>query len=400
MGTRAFLLAVRSASRIVSGMKSLLLSLLACLPVAAADISPHLAPILAVGTEGKGNAEAAAAWQKLTATADAAALPDILKAMNGAGEISANWLRGAVSVIAQRSDGKLPVDAIKAIATDTKNRPAGRVLAMDLIRRADKAQWDALVPGMLNDPSAELRREPISRLLAEGKTAATTAPLRKALGAARDEDQIKEAADALREKGEVVDLPKHFGFLMDWHVIGPFDNRKRAGHELLFPPENGVNLTAEYEGREMKPGEKSTAKWVPYTSTSQFGMVDFNKPVGMFKEVCGYAVTTFNSPEERDAEIRLGCKNAWKVWCNGQLLFGRDEYHRGAQIDQYRLPVKLKKGPNLILVKCCQNEQTETWTVEWEFQLRVCDATGTAILATDRKPTPEAALKREEKAAK
>jgi hypothetical protein len=381
-------------------MKTLLL-FLACAPfAAAADLSPHLAPILAVGPEGKGNAEASAAWQKLTASADASSLPDLLKAMNGAGAISANWLRGAVSVVSQRAEGKLPLDAIKAVATDTTNSPAGRALAFDLIRRTDKAQWDALVPGLLNDPSAELRREPVSRLLEEGKTAATTAPLRRALEAARDEDQIKAAAEALREKGETVDLPRHFGFLMDWHVIGPFDNRKRTGFDTVFPPETSVDLTAEYEGREVKAGEKSVAKWVPFTSSHQFGMVDFNKPVGMHKEVTGYAFTTFNSPEERDAELRLGCKNAWKVWCNGQLLFARDEYHRGAQIDQYRLPVKLKKGANTILVKCCQNEQTETWTVEWEFQMRVCDATGTAILAVDRKPTPDAALKPEEKAAK
>jgi hypothetical protein len=33
----------------------------------------------------------------------------------------------------------------------------------------------------------------------------------------------------------------------------------------------------------------------------------------------------------------------------------------------------------VILVKCCQNEQTETWTVEWQFQLRISDENGTAI---------------------
>ncbi len=382
-------------------MKTLLLSLFACVPLsAAADLQVHLKPILAVGPEGKGNAEAAAAWKNLTATADAASLPELLRAMNGAGDLAANWLRGAVSVIAQRAVGKLPLEAIKAVATDTKNSPAGRALALDLIRSADPAQWDALMPGFISDPSAELRREPVRRLLEEGKTAATTAPLRKALEAARDDDQIKAVADALREKGESVDLPRHFGFLMDWQVIGPFDNRKRAGFDTVFPPESGVDLTATYEGREIKPGEKSVAKWVPYTSSSQFGMVDFNKPVGMYKEVTGYAFTEFDSAEERDAEIRLGCKNAWKLWLNGQPVFARDEYHRGAQIDQYRYPIHLKKGANRILVKCCQNEQTETWTVEWEFQLRVCDATGTAILATDRKPTPEAAMKAKEKAAK
>ena len=381
-------------------MKTLLLSLLLPFTVHAADLSAQIAPLLAVGPEGKGNAEASAAWKNLIASADAAAIPDLLKAMNGAGELPANWLRGAVSTLEQRAAGQLPLDAIKAVATDTKNSPAGRALAFDLIRRADKAQWEALVPALLLDPSAELRREPVSRLLEEGKTAATTAPLRKALEAARDEDQIKAAADALREKGEVVDLPRHFGFLMDWQIIGPFDNRKRAGFDTAFPPELKVELTASYDGRELKPGEKTTAKWVPATSDSQFGMINFNKAVGMYKEVTGYAFTEFNSAEDRDAEIRLGCKNGWKLWLNGQPIFARDEYHRGAQIDQYRYPVRLKKGANALLVKCCQNEQTETWTVEWEFQLRICDATGTALLATDRKPTPPTALKSGEKSAK
>jgi hypothetical protein len=95
----------------------------------------------------------------------------------------------------------------------------------------------------------------------------------------------------------------------------------------------------------------------------------------------GYAAADFFSESDRPAEIRIGCKNGWKVWLNGELLFARDEYHRGAKLDQYKLPCQLKKGKNTILVKCCQNEQTEQWTVEWEFQLRVCDATGTAILA-------------------
>jgi hypothetical protein len=75
----------------------------------------------------------------------------------------------------------------------------------------------------------------------------------------------------------------------------------------------------------------------------------------------------------------LGCKNAWKIWLNGTLLFSRDEYHRGQKMDQYKLKCRLKKGPNDLLVKCCQNEQTESWTVEWEFQLRVCDGAGTGI---------------------
>ena len=136
-----------------------------------------------------------------------------------------------------------------------------------------------------------------------------------------------------------------------------------------------IDLTATYSGKNAE------AKWTDYTSTDEYGQIDFNKPFTMLKEVTGYAYTEFESNEERDAQIRLGCKNGWKVWLNGQLIFARDEYHRGAKLDQYKLPVKLQKGKNKILVKCCQNEQTEQWTVEWQFQLRVCDDTGTAILA-------------------
>ena len=43
---------------------------------------------------------------------------------------------------------------------------------------------------------------------------------------------------------------------------------------------------------------------------------------------------------------------------------------------------------NTILIKLCQNEQMQNWTKEWEFQIRVCDPTGTAILASNRPRTP------------
>ena len=172
-----------------------------------------------------------------------------------------------------------------------------------------------------------------------------------------------------------VDLPKHFGFLRQWQVIGPFDNTGREGFQTVFPPEKEIRLDATY------PGKDGPVKWHPSESQDDYGKFDFNKPLGMLKEVTAYAVTTFDSAAERDAELRLGCKDGWKIWLNGEFVFGRDEYHRGQKMDQYRLRCHLRKGPNTILVKCCQNEQKETWTVEWEFQLRVCDGAGTAILA-------------------
>jgi hypothetical protein len=44
----------------------------------------------------------------------------------------------------------------------------------------------------------------------------------------------------------------------------------------------------------------------------------------------------------------------------------------------------MKAGRNVILVKICQNEQTEEWAQVWQFQLRVCDPTGNAILSREK----------------
>ena len=38
-----------------------------------------------------------------------------------------------------------------------------------------------------------------------------------------------------------------------------------------------------------------------------------------------------------------------------------------------------RAGENTVLVKCCQNEQTEPWAADWKFQLRICDAEGTPL---------------------
>ena len=356
------------------------------LPLAATTAAPldsALAEIRAVAREGQGNEQATAAWQTL-AQASPDQLPLLLAGMNGANPLAENWLRAAVSALADRAAaaGKLPVQALETFLQDTKNSAAARVTAFDLIQRADAERAEKITPALLDDPSSELRRHPVARLLdagdealAQGKKEAAVAAWQQAMNSARDEDQIKSLAKKLKDQGQPVDLPRHFGFLMNWKLIAPFTNVDRKGYDTAFPPEQEIKLDAVY------PGKGGEAKWIDFTSKDEYGQIDFNKPFSMLKEVTGYAYTEFESAEAREAQIRLGCKNGWKVWLNGELIFARDEYHRGAKLDQYKLPVQLKKGKNRILVKCCQNEQTEQWTVEWQFQLRICDATGTAILA-------------------
>lgn len=352
---------------------------LAALAAPPPDLAAPLAVLRNVGPEGRGNAEAAPAWS-VVAARGAADLPAVLEAMNGANDLAKNWLRAAAeSIVARAAAARqpLPLPELETFLTRTANDPRARRLAYDLIARVDAPRAERLIVGMLDDPATELRRDAVQRLLNEagqfqaGQNAAgATSRYRSALQAARDVDQIEAATKALRELGQTVDLPGVFGWLMSWQVIGPFDNTQRAGYEVAFPPEGGFRPDAEYAGKDGK------IRWQSYTTTNEYGLINLNQPLGALKEVTGYACTEFVADRAQPAELRLGCKNAWKVWLDGRLLFGRDEYHRGAEIDQYRLPVELKAGPNRILVKVCQNEQKEDWTVEWEFQLRVTDPQG------------------------
>jgi len=343
-------------------------------------LDESLKALASVGREGQGNVAASAAWKEVV-QAGPAALPPLLAATGKGSPVADNWLRVAGDTIvanARQHGQPLPLAEIEAFLKDTAHASPARRLAFDLLQEADPARADALEPSLAHDPVQELRRGAVQRLIDAAQATqgdeAKTAYL-AALDSVRDEDQTRLIAGELRKLSVPVDLPKHFGFLMKWQIIGPFDNAERKGFETVFIPEKEIRLDATCDGKS------GLVKWQPFESSDEYGKLDFNKPLGMLKEATAYAVTTFDSPEDRDVELRLGCKDAWKIWLNGQFLFGRDEYHRGQQLDQYKLKCHFKKGPNTILVKCCQNEQKEAWTVEWEFQMRVCDGAGTAILA-------------------
>jgi hypothetical protein len=104
--------------------------------------------------------------------------------------------------------------------------------------------------------------------------------------------------------------------------------------------------------------------------------VDLNKVIGKNMGVAAYGLTFVESAKEQPVRIHAGSPNAITIWLNGKLIATRDEYHHGMSMDQYQATGTLKAGRNTILIKVCQNEQTEEWAQNWTFQLRVCDLTG------------------------
>ena len=348
----------------------------------AAELSPQLKAVRSVSREGQGNEAAAAAVRTLSA-ASASDLLQILIGFEGASPLAANYLRNAVESVVDRhlaANKPLPAKQLEAFVLKRSNDPRARRLAFEVLAKVDLTASDRLIPKMLLDPSPEFRRDAVQRLVGEaeglGKDSADKAKqvYRKALSGATDSDLVKKISKSLKDLGDEVDLVTHFGFLTDWRIVGPFDNRGFIGFDIAYAPEKELDFVAKLQAKD---GEVA---WGVITTSDEFGIVDIAKSVAPHKGAVMYLATSYEADANRNVEFRFGTPNAWKLWVNGKFLFGRDEYHRGMAIDQYRVPANLKAGKNVILLKLCQNEQDDDWAQRYQIQIRVCDPSGVAVL--------------------
>lgn len=348
------------------------------------DLAAALRAIQAVGPAGSGTEAASRAWA-VVARQDTASLPEVLAALDEANPLAANWIRTAVDAIVQRAaarGAKLPADSLLGFVQDRSHAASGRQLAYELLCKADPHAPERLLPDMLDDPCPALRRLAVERLadeaarfLADGKKSESLAALRKAFSASRDLDQAQALAARLRATGEKVALTRHFGFVFDWQIVGPFDNTGGKGFDAVHAPQRAIDLNAAY------PGKHGEVGWKPFASRDENGLIDLNKACGEEKDVLAYAMSEFFSPSARPVEIRYCISGAAKVWLNGRLIDQRLMYHGGSEFDQFCVRTQLSAGRNVILVKLCQNEQTQDWARDWCFRLRVCDDKGTAVLS-------------------
>ncbi len=313
-------------------------------------------------------------------------LMDVVAMMGSVDPVQKNLLLGLAQTIYQR-DVKKAKPTLQKIVDDKSLDPAARYWAFSEWTSGDAGLRESLLQKMLEDPALELRYEAVkqaqsevAKLKEKGTEGETLkASYQKLLVAARLPEQIQQIADSLKELGTEVDLLDHFAFIAQWQTIGPFDNRNQAGFNVVYGPEKdylagkAIDANAQYDGKNGK------VQWQLVSTKEKDGAVDLNPVYKNEKGAITYAYAEFNAPQAVDCQVRLGCINANKVWVNGQEKLANEVYHTGSQIDQYAASVQLKAGKNTILVKCCQNEQTESWAQDWKFQLRFTDASGLPI---------------------
>jgi len=343
------------------------------------EIERALAAIRSVTREGQGNESAGPAWKTLVSKGSAALLPT-LAAMSDDNPTVANWLRTAVQSIAaaERDAGrKLPAGELEAFAKDTKFAGVARRLAYELLVSQDPGAAARLLPGFLNDKNPDLRRDAIAYeldVLEKAARPSLKADLERLFAASRDRDQVELLARKLTENGGTANVSEHFGFVTFVSLVGPFDGPDRSRFETRYPPETALDTSGTFVGKD-----GARLRWRAVSTTDRMGNFDLNKLLGPYKDAVAYALSVIVADEETPCEVRVSSATSVKIFLNQKELFGRDEYHHGVTFDGNVGRGTLKKGENVVVLKVCQNNQREEWAQRWQFQMRLCDATGAAL---------------------
>ena len=314
------------------------------------------------------------------AMASAEMLIPCLRSLSGATAPGANWLRSSLERIVERCGDTIPEKDLETFVRDTTQDPRARRLAFEWLHDRNPSLCNSLLDGMIEDPSLELRRDALNKFLAtkEDTTDETLQKtiVRKGLMVARDRDQIDRCVTWLKEHGEQVDVAAVYGFVRAWDLSKTYDNKDGVGFSTIYPPETNNPPTPLTEG------------WKRIHSTDDYGTIDLNREIETQKGVTAYAVASIEFPQAVTAEVRIGSPCAVQVWVNGIRVMSHEIYHASEAIDQYIASATFQPGTNSIVVKCCQNEQTEPWAADWKFQLRVCDSLGTPLGVQRLPDTP------------
>jgi putative heme-binding domain-containing protein len=152
---------------------------------------------------------------------------------------------------------------------------------------------------------------------------------------------------------ELVDLVAYLQTLQtasltpdSFHVVGPFNaaNMDAALDAESGPEKMAFDLSAKYQSkagdltwRTIRPDGKGY-----FDLAAMHGNAANNSASYMYAEI--------ESPVEQDAELLLGADDGSRLWINSKEVFVSRET-RAAIPEQYKIPVKLRKGVNAVLLK-------------------------------------------------
>ena len=127
-----------------------------------------------------------------------------------------------------------------------------------------------------------------------------------------------------------------------WHVMGPFPFNDR--------PPNRPNLPIDLAATAPGP-DGTTLEWKPIPIRGEHGVVDLAKFYDGKGDCSAFAGAVLESPVARPAQMAVGSDDTLNVWLNGKEVY-KFGGNRGYDPETARFDVDLRKGKNLLLVKC------------------------------------------------
>jgi hypothetical protein len=228
------------------------------------------------------------------------------------------------------------------------SRPAGRRLVVTTLGDPEPRDGDVFV-----DAGLPFAPEHLAALLfdAEGQRRYETVVLEPwARRADRetmkptafwDAPALRGAFERFAAAGGRVERPD---LVSDWWICGPFPNPDSRG---LFDEERPRTRPFDPEQTFPVEGQGVAARW--WRRSTPDGRLDLHPPDGPQDDICVFARTLLQSEAERDATLLLGSDDGCRVWLNGALVFESIE-HRHLTPDQFRIPVRLRAGENVLIV--------------------------------------------------
>ena len=203
----------------------------------------------------------------------------------GASDRGANWLRALAADVSD--NGPFQDTLLREFLADRDSDARARYVAFQLLTQNDPGVKADLLKEAESDPSLPIRFLKIQSLIDQAKTGIRSgrnpkATLQKVISFARSPNQLSEAVKLLDERGVKVDLAKRLAMIVDWSIIGPFDNTDSKHFDTAFIVENRylglgkpfVSLNAAEQGKK-----DVEVRWQSITSDDKFGMVDLNAPL-------------------------------------------------------------------------------------------------------------------------
>lgn len=141
-----------------------------------------------------------------------------------------------------------------------------------------------------------------------------------------------------------------------WWIVGPFDNPEGISLDRVFPPEKRIDLRARYVGKDkQRIGWKAVTREIgPKSNLTDEFLVQFDKVFGLkYEHAMAYAFTYVHSPETLDAVLAVGSDDGVAVWLNGEEVH-RNPAGRPYTSREDRVPIRLREGVNLLLLKISQ----------------------------------------------